>query len=69
MIYIHLDYPTMIHHIETRDRPYEQIDSDPSLVNYYKTLLKEYSHWTKTYDKSPLMTIDATKCQQNPSLK
>lgn len=20
-----------------------------------------YSHWTKTYDKSPLMTIDATK--------
>lgn len=61
MIYIHLDYPTMIHHIETRDRPYEQIDSDPSLVNYYQTLLKEYSHWTKTYDQSPLMTIDATK--------
>ena len=61
MIYIHLDYPTMIHHIETRDRPYEQINSDPSLVNYYQTLLKEYSHWTKTYDQSPLMTIDATK--------
>ena len=61
MVYIHLDYPTMIKHIETRDRPYEQITQDPSLVNYYHTLLTEYDGWVQNYDKSPLMTIDAAK--------
>lgn len=61
MIYIKLDYTTMLKHIETRNRPYEQIDNDPSLSNYYKQLLKEYTLWTTQYSASPLITIDATQ--------
>ena len=61
MIYIKLDYPTMLKHIETRNRPYEQIDNDPSLSSYYKQLLKEYTLWTTQYSASPLITIDATQ--------
>lgn len=62
MIYIKLDYPTMIKHIQKRDRPYEQINQDPSLVHYYKKLLQEYNEWTsKEYKASPLITVDASK--------
>lgn len=61
MIYIHLDYDTMLHHIETRDRPYEQITKDPSLVDYYHNLLTHYDRWVKKYDHSPLITVDGTK--------
>lgn len=61
MIYIKLDYPTMLKHIETRNRPYEQIDNDPSLSSYYKQLLKEYTLWTTQYSASPLITINATQ--------
>lgn len=61
MIYIKLDYPTMLAHIKRRDRPYEQLSADPSLSSYYQNLLRHYDIWTKQYHTSPLITIDATK--------
>lgn len=61
MIYIKLDYPTMLKHIQRRDRPYEQLSADPALSDYYKNLLRHYDRWTKQYKASPLIEIDATK--------
>lgn len=61
MVMIDVSYDTMIKRIKKRGREYEQIENDPSLVNYYKTLLKYYEDWKHTYDKSPLLVIDGDK--------
>ena len=61
MIMIDVSYETMIKRIKKRGRKYEQIENDPSLVNYYKTLLDYYDDWKKKYDKSPLLIIDGDK--------
>ena len=61
MVMIEVSYDTMIKRIKKRGREYEQIENDPSLVNYYKTLLKYYDDWKRTYDKSPLLIIDGDK--------
>lgn len=61
MIMIDVSYETMIHRIKKRGRDYEQIEADPSLVTYYKTLLKYYDDWKTDYDYSPLLIIDGDK--------
>lgn len=61
MVMIEVSYDTMIKRIRKRGREYEQTENDPSLVNYYKTLLKYYEDWKHTYDKSPLLIIDGDK--------
>lgn len=61
MVMIDVSYETMIKRIKKRGREYEQIENDPSLVNYYKTLLEYYDDWKHTYDKSPLLVIDGDK--------
>lgn len=47
LIYIRVSYDTMIHRIEKRGRDYEQISTDPSLVEYYHTLLQYYADWER----------------------
>ncbi|TGB10364.1 deoxynucleoside kinase [Limosilactobacillus reuteri] len=61
MVMIDVSYETMIKRIKKRGREYEQIENDPSLVNYYKTLLEYYEDWKHIYDKSPLLVIDGDK--------
>ncbi|WP_027106909.1 deoxynucleoside kinase [Ligilactobacillus ceti] len=61
MVMIQVSYDTMLNRIKKRGRDYEQIENDPSLINYYQTLLKYYDNWAKTYDKSPLLIIDGDK--------
>ncbi|MFD0704289.1 deoxynucleoside kinase [Alloscardovia venturai] len=61
MIYLKVDYPTMISRIAHRGRAYEQVDSDPTLEEYYKRLLRYYEDWERRYDASPMITIDGTK--------
>lgn len=61
MVMIDVNYETMIKRIKKRGRSFEQIEDDPSLINYYKTLLKYYDDWKKTYDKSELLIIDGNK--------
>lgn len=61
MILIKVSYETMIKRIKKRGRKYEQIENDPSLVDYYQKLLAEYDEWEKTYDQSPLLVIDGDK--------
>ena len=38
LIYIHVSFDTMLARIQKRGRDFEQIDHDPSLYDYYKTL-------------------------------
>lgn len=61
MVMIDVDYPTVIKRIQKRGRKYEQVDTDPSLVDYYKRLIRYYDQWKKDYDASPLLLIDGTK--------
>ena len=57
-VFIKVSYETMLKRIEKRGREYEQISSDPSLVDYYQRLLKYYDQWEKNYQASPLLVIN-----------
>lgn len=61
MITIKVSYETMLKRIEKRGRDYELIEKDPSLVDYYKRLLKHYDIWMKEYQDSPLLIIDGDR--------
>ncbi|CAM3175786.1 deoxynucleoside kinase [Lactiplantibacillus plajomi] len=58
LIHINISFDTMLERIKKRGRSYEQIDQDPDLYNYYKTLNARYDDWYKNYDQSPKMQID-----------
>ena len=61
LITIRVSFETMLKRIEKRGRDYEQIKTDPSLVDYYHRLLKHYDTWMKEYNASPLLIIDGDK--------
>lgn len=61
LVYIHTDYDTMMKHIRQRGREYEQPENDPSLPDYYKTLLDKYDKWYDDYDVSDKIMVDGTK--------
>lgn len=61
MIFIKVSYDTMLKRIRKRGRDYEQIESDPTLPEYYQNLLQYYDRWLKWYDKSPIMIIDGNQ--------
>ncbi|ERL66629.1 Deoxyguanosine kinase [Schleiferilactobacillus shenzhenensis LY-73] len=61
LIDIHVSYETMVDRITKRGRPYEQISTDPSLKDYYQTLIQYYERWYARYDKSPKMQIDGDR--------
>lgn len=61
LIHIKVSYDTMIKRIRKRGREYEQIEYDPTLVDYYKRLLRYYKKWYQDYNESPKMIIDGDK--------
>ena len=61
LIYIHVSFDTMLARIQKRGRDFEQIDHDPSLYDYYKTLNERYIAWFEGYDRSPKLSIDGDK--------
>jgi deoxyadenosine kinase len=61
LIYIHVSLETMLKRIGKRGREYEQLDTDPSLKEYYENLLRYYEPWYEQYDVSPKMMIDGDK--------
>ncbi|WP_268912613.1 deoxynucleoside kinase [Lentilactobacillus sp. SPB1-3] len=61
LIHINISFDTMLERIKKRGRPYEQIDTDPSLFEYYKDLNSRYSSWYDSYDKSPKIQIDGDR--------
>jgi deoxyadenosine/deoxycytidine kinase len=58
LIYIHVSFDKMLERIEKRGRDYEQLEHDPSLYDYYKTLNERYTKWFDEYDRSPKLAID-----------
>lgn len=58
LIHIRISFETMLNRIKQRGRPFEQIENDPSLYQYYKTLNQRYQSWYEAYYKSPKMMID-----------
>jgi deoxyadenosine/deoxycytidine kinase len=61
LIYIHVSFDTMLERIKKRGREYEQIENDPSLYNYYKSLNERYVAWFESYDRSPKLSIDGDR--------
>ncbi len=61
MIMINVSYDTMLKRIEKRGREYELVENDPSLVDYYHRLLKQYDIWRDEYEASPMLVIDGDK--------
>ena len=61
MVLIKVSYDTMIKRIQKRGRKYEQISTYPSLIEYYKRLLRYYADFEKNYELSQLLIIDGDK--------
>ena len=51
MILIKVSYDTMVSRIKKRGREYEQIENDPSLIDYYGRLLKYYEEFEENYNQ------------------
>ncbi|QHJ85523.1 MAG: hypothetical protein [Bacteriophage sp.] len=61
MVHIKVSYPTMLKRIQKRGRDYEQPSVDPTLEDYYKSLLSYYETWYDNYNESPKMMINGDK--------
>lgn len=60
LIYIDVDFDTMLKRIKDRGRDYEQVENNPELLAYYKQVHAAYPKWFENYDKSPKLKIDGT---------
>lgn len=60
LIYIDVNFETMLNRIKMRGRNFEQIEDNPELLDYYRQVHSEYPAWFDTYDKSPKLRIDGT---------
>lgn len=58
LIHIQVSFETMLERIKKRGRSFEQIENDPSLYDYYKTLNQHYVKWFDAYDQSPKISIN-----------
>lgn len=61
LIHINISFETMLARIKKRGRPFEQIDNDPSLYQYYKDLNQRYQQWYENYDKSAKIQINGDR--------
>ena len=58
LVYLHADFDTIISRVDKRGRDYEQLSSNPELLDYYRTLWDAYQGWYQDYDISPKITVD-----------
>ncbi|AYW46154.1 deoxynucleoside kinase [Tetragenococcus koreensis] len=58
LVHIKVSFATMLERIEKRGRPYEQLEYDPTLYDYYKELNRRYDLWYENYNQSPKIQID-----------
>ncbi|MCD5101650.1 deoxynucleoside kinase [Enterococcus faecalis] len=61
LIHIRISFPKMLERIKKRGRPYEQIETDSTLYDYYQMLNERYDQWYEDYDESPKIQIDGDK--------
>lgn len=58
LVYLYADFDIILDRVKLRGRDYEQIDENPGLKNYYRTLWEKYHQWYEDYDKSDKIKID-----------
>ncbi|WP_246117632.1 deoxynucleoside kinase [Alkalibacterium pelagium] len=58
LIYLRGSLDTHLERIQKRGRPFEQVEGNPELLDYYKKLHSRYDDWFASYDKSPTLVID-----------
>ncbi|WP_429949094.1 deoxynucleoside kinase [Enterococcus sp. AZ101] len=61
LVHIKISFPKMLERIQRRGRPYEQVEQDPALYDYYKELNTRYEKWFEEYNESPKIQIDGDK--------
>ena len=61
LIYLRGSLDTHLTRIQKRGRPFEQVEGDADLLDYYTKLHGRYDSWFNTYDKSPTLIIDIDK--------
>ena len=61
MIYLDVDFDTMLSRIKLRGREFEQFDENKELKNYYHQVWEEYQKWYDDYDLSAKIKIDVAK--------
>ncbi|EGO8586010.1 deoxynucleoside kinase [Enterococcus faecalis] len=61
LVHIRISFSKMLERIKKRGRPYEQIETDPTLYDYYQMLNERYDQWYEDYDESPKIQIDGDK--------
>lgn len=61
LVHIRISFPKMLERIKKRGRPYEQIETDSTLYDYYQMLNERYDQWYEDYDESPKIQIDGDK--------
>ena len=60
LIYIDVNFETMLNRIKMRGQDFEQIEDNPELLDYYRQVHSEYPEWFDAYNKSPKIRIDGT---------
>lgn len=58
MVYLYADFDTVLSRVKKRGREFEQIDTNPGLKEYYKTLWNEYQSWYDNFSVSPKIKIN-----------
>lgn len=58
MIYLDVDFETMLSRIKQRGREFEQFDNNDALRDYYYQVWQEYQTWYDQYDLSEKIKID-----------
>lgn len=65
LIYLRGSLDTILKRISLRGRPYEQIQDNPGLLDYYKHLHSRYDSWFESYDKSATLVINIDEVDIN----
>lgn len=58
LIYLRGSLDTHLDRIKKRGRPFEQVEGNAGLLDYYTKLHSRYDEWFNEYDKSPTLVID-----------
>ncbi|CAH1855030.1 deoxynucleoside kinase [Convivina intestini] len=61
LVHVRVSLDTMLARIKKRGRPFEQVQQDPDLYQYYQDLNQRYDQWFANYNRSPKIQIDGDR--------
>ncbi|MDO4670457.1 MAG: deoxynucleoside kinase [Aerococcus sp.] len=59
LVYLDVSFEHELANIKKRGREFEQVESDPTLVTYYRNLYDKYQEWIENYTTSAKLIIPA----------